>query len=371
MMRRTHNSPKTILFKIKYYHKKFTNFSPLTRQLYNKTETKNIYTYSQFNNTVHNMIKVLITDQIHEAGIKLLKENNIDVDINLGLDETNLAKIIKDYDAIIIRGRTKITKKVLENPGKLKLIIRAGVGLDNIDLNTAKEKNITVYNTPGAPSTSVAELTIALIICALRNIGKGYYDLKQGKWSKNEIMGHELRGKTVSIIGFGRIGYEVAKRLKAFDTRIITYDIDKTRETLAKNLGIEFANNLEEALSTGDIITLHLPLLPETRNLINTEKIKLIKKGAYIINTSRGEIIDEKALLEALKNGHLAGAALDVFATEPPKEPWEIELLSLPNIIATPHIGAQTTETQEAESLEAAKIILDYMASLHKEKVKL
>jgi len=309
---------------------------------------------------VYNMIKVLITDPIHESGLKLLKENNIDINIKLGIDETNLAKIIGEHDALIVRSRTKVTKKVLENPGKLKLIVRAGVGLDNIDLNTAKEKGITVYNTPSAPSVSAAELTIGLIICALRQIGKGYYDLKQGKWSKNEIMGHEIRGKTISIIGFGRIGYEVAKRLKPFEARIITYDIDRTRETLAKNLGIEFANSLEEALSTGDIITLHIPLLPETRNLINTEKIKLMKKGAYIINVSRGEIIDEKALLEALKNGHLAGAALDVFATEPPKEPWQIELLSLPNVIATPHIGAQTIETQEAESLEAAKIILNH-----------
>ncbi len=306
------------------------------------------------------MIKVLITDQIHEAGLKLLKENNIDTNIKLGLDETSLAKVIGEHDALIVRSRTKVTKKVLENSGKLKLIVRAGVGLDNIDLNTAKEKGIAVFNTPAAPSVSAAELTIGLIICALRGIGKGYYDLRQGKWSKSEIMGHEIRGKTVSIIGFGRIGYEVAKRLKSFEARIITYDVDKSRETLAKSLGIEFADTLEEALSAADIITLHVPLLPETKNLINTEKIKIMKRGAYLINVSRGEIVDEKALLEALKNGHLAGAALDVFATEPPKEPWEIELLSLPNVIATPHIGAQTMETQEAESLEAAKIIIEF-----------
>ncbi|MGB9728421.1 MAG: hydroxyacid dehydrogenase [Thermoprotei archaeon] len=306
------------------------------------------------------MVRILVTDQVHESGLKLLKENNFDVDVLLGIDEGNLARIVGNYDGLIVRGRTKVTERVLENSGKLKIIVRAGVGLDNIDLNVAKKKGIFVYNTPGAPSVAVAELTVGLIVCVLRGIGKGYYDLRHGKWSKNELMGREIRGKVVSIIGFGRIGYEVAKRLKAFDAKIVVYDVDRNREILARSLGVDFANSLEEALSVGDIVTLHVPLLPETRHLINAEKIKIMKRGAYLINVARGEVIDEKALLDALKNGQLSGVALDVFSVEPPKEPWELELLSLPNVIATPHIGAQTIETQEAESLEAAKIIIDF-----------
>ncbi|MEM3832248.1 MAG: hydroxyacid dehydrogenase [Thermoprotei archaeon] len=306
------------------------------------------------------MVKILVTDQVYESGLKLLRENGFDVDVLLGIDESSLAKIIGNYDGLIVRGRTKVTKKVLENSGKLRIIVRAGVGLDNIDLNTAKERGISVFNTPAAPSVAAAELTIGLIICILRGIGKGYYDLRNGKWSKSELMGHEVRGKVVSIIGFGRIGYEVAKRLKAFDAKVVVYDVDRSRETFAKSLGVDFANSLEEALSVGDIVTLHVPLLPETRHLINANTIKIMKRGAYLINAARGEVVDEKALLEALKNGQLSGAALDVFSVEPPKEPVELELLSLPNIIATPHIGAQTIETQEAESVEAARIIINF-----------
>jgi len=306
------------------------------------------------------MVKILIADYVPEICIKILSSKGFLVDFLPEINQSEISDKIKDYDALILRGRLRLNKEILEKAKNLKLIVRAGVGLDNIDLKYASEKGIEVRNTPAAPSKAVSELTVALIICLLRNLYKAFDSLKKGSWIKKELIGSEISSKTVGIFGFGRIGYEVAKRLKNFGCKIIAYDIDPSRESFAKELDIEFTKDFDYILKNSDIITIHIPLLDSTRNLFNYETMKKMKKGSYIINTSRGEVLDERALLSLIKEGHIAGAALDVFSKEPPIEDFLRDLLSLENIIATPHIGAQTKEALEAEAKEAAEIVLNF-----------
>jgi len=289
-----------------------------------------------------------------------IEEKGINVHYLPEITQDELKKSIVDKHAIILRGRTKLNREILENAKHLRLIVRAGVGLDNIDLNFAKERGIEVRNTPAAPSKAVAELTIALIISLLRELYKAYDSMKKSKWLKKELIGSEISSKTIGIFGFGRIGYEVAKRLKNFGCRIIAYDIDPTRQTFANELRIEFTTNMDYVLKQSDIITIHIPLIESTKNLFSYETLIKMKRGSYIVNVSRGEVLDEGALLKLIKEGHIKGAALDVFSNEPPNSEIEKELLRDDRVIATPHIGAQTVETMEAEAIEAAEIVIRF-----------
>ena len=309
--------------------------------------------------------KVLVTDPLDPTGIELLRSEGVQVDYRPGITHEELKTVVGNYDALIVRGRTKVTREVIEaGRGRLKAICRAGVGLDNIDLEAAGEAGIEVFNTPEASTEAVAELTVGLIIALARSIPRADKALKEGRWAKKELMGWELRGKTLGIIGFGRIGQRVAEICHALGMRIIAYR--RTRppgieEVLART-GARMASNVEEVLKESDIITLHVPLTPQTRHMIGRREISMMKDGAILINTSRGGVVDEEALYEALVSGKLAGAALDVFEEEPPKD-ISLKLAQLPNVVATPHIGAQTAEAQRAASELAAKKLLEFFRS--------
>jgi D-3-phosphoglycerate dehydrogenase len=299
--------------------------------------------------------KILICDSIHEDGTKKLRDADFIVDEKPTITKEELAKTIGQYDAIVVRSRTKVTAEILRATNNLKVAARAGVGVDNIDVKEAEARGVKVINTPEAPSVAVAELTMGFLLSMARAIPMADRKMKNGEWIKSTLTGRELKGKTLGIVGFGRIGYQVAKRAKAFEMRILAYDvaIEKLMDSV-KETGAEAAP-LQDLLKRSDFITLHVPLLPETMHMIGEKEISSMKNGAYLINTSRGGIIDEEALKKALKAGKLAGAALDVFEEEPPKD---MSLSGLDNIVCTPHIGAQTEEAQkEAGILVAEKLI--------------
>jgi D-3-phosphoglycerate dehydrogenase len=303
--------------------------------------------------------KVLVCDPIHHDGLTMLKKAGLDVEDNYSLNPEQLEKRIAEFDAVVVRGRTKITSTVLNAGVKLKAVARSGVGLDNIDLESAKKRSIQIISTPAAPTTSVAELTIGLMLSVLRKIAHADGAMKEGKWIKGELMGSELKSKTVGVVGAaGRIGLEVARiAVRGFGSKVIGYDVidvaQKARETGFRAVP-ELANLLREA----DIVTIHVPYLPSTHHLINEKTIRDMKNGAILINPSRGDIIDGQALLSALKSAKLAGAGLDVFHKEPPVDDWEKELTRLPNVVCTPHIGAQTVECQRLESTMVAEELI-------------
>jgi D-3-phosphoglycerate dehydrogenase len=303
--------------------------------------------------------KVLVCDPIHHDGLAMLKKAGLDVEDNYSLNPEQLEKRIAEFDAVVVRGRTKITSTVLNAGVKLKAVARSGVGLDNIDLESAKKRSIQIISTPAAPTTSVAELTIGLMLSVLRKIAHADGAMKEGKWIKGELMGSELKSKTVGVVGAaGRIGLEVARiAVRGFGSKVIGYDVidvaQKARETGFRAVP-ELANLLREA----DIVTIHVPYLPSTHHLINEKTIRDMKNGAILINPSRGDIIDGQALLSALKSAKLAGAGLDVFHKEPPVDDWEKELTRLPTVVCTPHIGAQTVECQRLESTMVAEELI-------------
>lgn len=300
-------------------------------------------------------LKVLVSDSIHLDGIKKLREAGLEVDALPTISKEDLVMAIGEYDALIVRSRTKVTAEVINASKTLKVIGRAGVGLDNVDVAAAEAKGIVVVNTPEAPTIAVAELTMGLLLSLVRAIPRADAAMKGGKWIKGELEGTELRGKTLGIIGFGRIGYQVARRAKAFDMSVLVYDvaIDRTMKYVHELQAT--ATALDALLRQSDFITIHVPLLPETRNLIDVGQFEIMKKGAYIINTSRGGIVNEKSLADALRSGRIAGAALDVFETEPPQE-WD--LAEIPSTVTTPHIGAQTEESQRDSALLVADKII-------------
>jgi len=311
-------------------------------------------------------MKILVSDPLHPDGIKMLRDAGFEVIEQPDISYDELKEKIKEFEVLIVRSRTKVTREIIESAEKLTLIARAGVGLDNIDVKAAQEKNIAVINAPEAPTYSVAELVIGLMIAALRGIPRGDMALKEGKWIKKELLGRELNGKTLGIVGFGRIGQEVAKRALAFNMKVLAYDVIGELAKKAEELGVEFVGTTKEALykllKESDIITLHVPLLPSTYHMIGRDEISLMKNGAVIINTSRGGIIDEEALYEALKEGKIAAAALDVFENEPPTD-VSLKLAQLPNVVATPHIGASTEEAQRKAATIIAQKIIDYFSS--------
>ncbi len=302
------------------------------------------------------MVKVLVNDPLAEEAVNILKKAGFSVD-EKNYSKEELPSKIGAYDVIIVRSATKVTKNVIEAASNLKVIARAGVGLDNIDLKSAKSHGITVLNTPSANSISVAELVFAFMLSLSRHLVRGTMGLKEGKWEKKALKGVELYEKTLGIIGFGHIGKEVAKRALAFGMKVITYDIVKDDG----DLDVEFVD-MEELLRKSDYVTVHLPLLESTKHLMDANKFSMMKPTAFFIHAARGGIVDDEALYNALKDGKIAGAALDVFENEPPDEK-EKALLNLPNVIGTPHIGASTVEAQRRVGLEIVHKIIDFFQS--------
>jgi D-3-phosphoglycerate dehydrogenase len=304
-------------------------------------------------------VKVLVCDPIDESGITALKTAGYDVRMEPNLTRDELIKAAPEFDAIVVRGRTKVNEEVIRAGVKLKAIARSGVGLDNIDLDAARKRSIQVISTPAAPTTSVAELTVGLTLAVFRKISLADRAMKEGRWTKSELMGRELKGKTVGVVGAaGRIGLDVARIcLQGFETKVIGYDVLDLTEK-AKSLGFRAVKELGDLLRESDAVTIHVPYLPSTHHLIDEKAIASMKNGAIIINPSRGDIIDGQALLHALKTGKISGAGLDVFHKEPPSDEWEMELTKLPNVVCTSHIGAQTLECQQLESRMVAEELI-------------
>lgn len=296
--------------------------------------------------------KILLTDGLEESGQSILRTEAGVFDRN-NISADDLLKEIGDYDALIVRGRTKVTPAVFDAAKKLKAVGRAGVGVDNIDLNAARERKVTVVNSPTATSIAVAELAMGLMLAVMREIPRADAGMKAGKWLKKELEGGELNGKTLGIIGFGNIGMQVAKRAAAFDMKVLGYDPLIPAEEIARRGGDPVS--LETLLVHSDLITLHIPLTAETRGMLNEAAFHKMKVGVRIICAARGGVIDETALLAALDAGHVAGVALDVFATEPP---GETPLVAHPRVICTPHIGAQTVEAQARAAVDISTEIL-------------
>ena len=286
--------------------------------------------------------KVLITDGLEENGKAILRAS-AEINDAKGIIPDDLLKVVGDYEALIVRGRTKVTEAVFEAGKKLKVVGRAGVGVDNIDLKAAAKYGVTVVNSPMATTVSVAELALAMMLAVVRDLARADASMKEGKWLKKEFEGNELYGKTLGVIGFGRIGVATAKRAAAFDMKVIAYDPLIPADEI-KNRGGEPVT-LDELLAQADVITLHIPLTPESKNMLSTEAFRKMKKGVYLVDAARGGIVDETALLAALDSDHVAGAALDVLTSEPPTEAL-LPLVKHPKVIVAPHIGAQTIEGQ-------------------------
>lgn len=300
--------------------------------------------------------RVLICDPIAEDGVVML-QRFADVDHKGKLDEETLLSIVNEYDGLIVRSATQITAEVIERAPRLKVIGRAGSGLDNIDVSKAREMNIAVINSPDANTVAVAEHTMGLLLAMARRLPRADLSLKEGKWEKKQLMGTGLSGKTLGIIGFGRIGREVAKRAQAFNMKILVNQRRQTPELELAEAGVQNVD-LSDMLRQADFVTLHVPLRPDTQGIIGRAELAMMKKSAYIINTARGGIIDEEALLEALNNETIAGAALDVFVTEPATHN---ALAQHPRVIATPHIAASTEDAQRSAALMVVEQIIEIL----------
>jgi D-3-phosphoglycerate dehydrogenase / 2-oxoglutarate reductase len=297
---------------------------------------------------------VLICDSINQNGIDILKKAGMKVDYKPNILTDELLSIVKDYQVILVRSRTKITREVIQAASNAKIIARAGVGLDNIEVTAAEEKGIRVVNAPEAAINAVSELTVGNMISLARSIPLADSEMKRGKWIKKNLMGTELSGKYIGIVGVGNIGRNVGRIAKALRMNLIGYDPYPIDRDYIKEVSL-IVTDLKTLVQSADFITCHVPLLEETKHLFNAELISNMKSTAYIINASRGGVIDETALYNALCNGTIAGAALDVFETEPPINNL---LIGLPNVICTPHIGAQTKEAQELTSIVIAEKII-------------
>ena len=301
--------------------------------------------------------KVIICDSIDEAGIKILENSGLTVDYFPEITLDDLKSKVSEYNVIVVRSRTKITKEIIQKASNTKIIARVGVGLDNIDTEESKKYNIEVINAGEASITAVSELVIGLMLSLSRNIPIANYETKNSNWIKKNLIGTELKGKYIGIIGLGKIGRNVARLAKGLRMNLIGYDIIPIDKSFVQEVSL-ITTDLKTLLESSDFVTCHVPFTAETKYLINKNTIAFMKNSAFIINTSRGEIIEEASLIEALKSKSIAGAALDVFEEEPPKNK---ELLSLSNLICTPHIGAQTKEGQELASTVIAEKIIQKM----------
>lgn len=289
--------------------------------------------------------KILITDKIFDEGIKLLETKGYQVTKAWSKPKTEIFNIIGEYDALIVRSTTKVTAELITQAKKLKVIGRAGDGLDNVNMEKAQEKGITVVNTPHIASTSVAELAIGHLLALARNIVEGTVALRSGKWEKEELFGVEVKGKALGVIGCGSIGKEVEKLASAIGMKVLGVDVCVGRGSVP----------MEKMLPNADFISIHVPLTPHTRHMISTKEFNMMKDGVTLIDCSRGGVVDQEALYQALTNGKVKAAALDVFEEEPPKNS---KLLTLKNVHATPHIGAQTFEAQSKTSLQIAEKVI-------------
>ena len=302
--------------------------------------------------------RVLVSDELSETAVQIFRDRGIEVDYmpKLGKDKEKLAEIIGQYDGLAIRSATKVTGPLLQKATNLKVVGRAGIGVDNVDIPAASKNGVIVMNTPFGNSITTAEHAISLMLALARELPAANASTQAGKWEKNRFMGVEITGKVLGLIGAGNIGSIVADRAKGLKMRVVAYDPFLSQER-ANDLGIEKVE-LNELLARADFITLHVPMTPETKNILSADAIAKTKKGVRIINCARGGLIDELALKAALDNGHVAGAALDVFETEPAKENI---LFGNEKVVATPHLGASTTEAQENVALQVAEQISDYL----------
>ena len=302
-------------------------------------------------------MKVLVSDPLSEVGVKIFQEApDIDVDVKTGLPFEELKKIIGQYHGLAIRSATKVTVEIIEAADNLKVIGRAGIGLDNVDIPAASRRGIVVMNTPEGNTITTAEHTIAMIMALSRNIPQGTASLKEGKWEKKKLQGRELFNKSLGIIGAGHIGQIVADRARAMRMKVMVYD-PYIKPDIIERLDLEPVS-LEELLKRADYVTIHTPKTNETAGMMNREILAKMKKGAMLINCARGGIVNEDDLYDALESGHLAGAAFDVFSKEPP---GDLKLMTLPNFICTPHLGASTREAQDNVARDVAEQIVAYL----------
>ncbi|MFX0047264.1 MAG: hydroxyacid dehydrogenase [Candidatus Hermodarchaeota archaeon] len=310
-------------------------------------------------------MKILISDELEEEGIKIFMDNGFEVVKNFEITNDQLKNEIGNYDGIVVRSRTKLTAEVLENAKQLKVIGRAGVGLDNVDRKKAAEMSIEVLNTPEAPSVSVAELALGLMFTLARHISNADRTMHNGEWKKSQYLGYTLKGKKLGLIGFGNIAKQLAKKALALEMEVGVYSrFSRGPQAVeeAKNLGCKIYSSIDQLLREVQIVSLHLPVTSETENTINATNIKLMKKDSILINTARGKLIEEKALINALENKEIAGAALDVFREEPLKDFGLIKCEG--NLILTPHIGAQTIETQIDAATKIAEKMSNFLKNL-------
>jgi D-3-phosphoglycerate dehydrogenase len=299
--------------------------------------------------------RVLVTDALHAVGVEALRKQGLGVDVAGTLDEPALLARIGDYEGLIVRSATRVTRAVLAAGGRLEVVGRAGAGVDTIDVDAATERGVVVMNTPGGNTTAVAEHTLALLLALARRVPAADASLKAGRWDKSRLGGVELFGKTLGVVGLGRIGREVARRALGFRMQVIGYDPYLPRDA-AERLGVESVE-LEDLLSRADVVSLHVPLTAETRHLLGAAELARMKPGVRLVNCARGGLVDEAALAAAIASGHVAGAALDVFEQEPP--PPDHPLLRLPEVVVTPHLGAATDEAQTAVALAIAEQVAD------------
>lgn len=305
--------------------------------------------------------KLLITDGLSSDGLKMLEDSGLfEISFHKAVDKEALKAMLPEYEAVVIRSATKMTKELIDCASKLKVIMRAGAGVDNVDVKHATEKGVLVFNCPGVNNNAVAELTIGFLFSLLREIPRATSGMKNNLWEKKELVGGEASGRTIGILGFGAIGNLVGRACNALGMNVIVFDPRSSE--LKKNAEFGFVkawhSSIDEVFAAADVVTLHMPLLDSTRNSIGASQFGKMKKGSYFINCARGGIVEEPALLAALENGTLAGAALDVFAEEP--TPKDYALVKHPKVICSPHIGAATKEAQHKVGLAAARYLIEY-----------
>jgi len=306
-------------------------------------------------------MRILVADKLAEEGLDFLKASGIAYDVKVGLKEPELATAVGEYDALIVRSGAKVTAKVLENPGLLKAIARAGVGVDNIDLDAATGKGILVLNTAAASTLSTAEHAIALMMSLARKIPQAHAHVRSGGWKRNDYQGTQMAGKTLGVVGLGRIGQTVASRAIALEMNVVGFDPFFSAQT-ALDGKVKLIRDFDEFLKQIDVITFHVPGGDATKHLLNRERLfNVAKKNLLVVNDARGEVVDELALADALKEKRIAGAAIDVFQTEPPMK--DHPLFALENVVLTPHLGASTDEAQTAVSVDACKAIVAYLTN--------